>query len=227
MLPPSPVSPAAPPTAVLRPQVPDSTAVIPPADSARWSASARVPGGAPRDRDTTEQWSPSEPGRAWWLPILLAVIGLLILLGIAYALITSLNNKNEPLAPSTPGPSASTSAPSPSTAPQTSEPPTSSTPTEPGAPYVIPGALIGLPVDEAEDILDHNNVSYTAVPQTDDNAFPNTVVRISPDVGQTVAPGGTVTLYYAQPTITTPSDTPSTGGTTTQSASPSPSPSGG
>jgi hypothetical protein len=210
VLPPTPIDPAAPPTTVLRSKVPDSTSVMPPAsEPARWSAKANVPRAVPRDPDATAQWSPPEPRRAWWLPILLAVIGLLVLLGIVYFLITSLNNNDQPSGPSKPVPTPSVvqSSVSPST-PASSAPPTSASPTQPGAPYVIPGALIGLPIAEAESILDDNHVAHTAVAQVDTTHIPNTVVQTSPSPGQTVPVGGIVTLYYAQPAVTTPSTPP-------------------
>jgi hypothetical protein len=222
MLPPTPIGPPEPPTTILRPQVPDSTSTMPPADDPqRWTAKANVPRTAPRDPDATAQWSPPEPGRAWWLPILLGVIGLLILLAVAYFLITHLNNDNtQPSPPPAPTQSAAPSSTPPST-PPTSAPPTTATPTQPGAPFVVPSLLIGLPVDSAASILDGYGIAYTEVAQTDDSALPNTVVRTSPDVGQTVAPGGSITLYYAQPSAPTPTGTP-----TTATPSPSPSPGG-
>jgi beta-lactam-binding protein with PASTA domain len=77
----------------------------------------------------------------------------------------------------------------------------------------VPTSLIGLPINDAESILDSYGIAYTAVAQPNDSALPNTVISTSPAAGQVVPNGAAVTLYYAQPTPpSTPSNpTPSAG----------------
>jgi beta-lactam-binding protein with PASTA domain len=103
-----------------------------------------------------------------------------------------------------------------------SSPPTSAPPTTPtpGGTFTVPSSLIGLPINDAESILDSYGIAYTAVAQPNDSALPNTVINTSPAAGQAVPNGGAVTLYYAQPTAPSTPSTPSTATTPTGSATP-------
>jgi PASTA domain len=213
-------------TPQLRPGAPDSTAVLQPSTSAagatapqaRWSGYAPVRVQPARDLDATAQWQPPEPRRAWWLPILLGIIGLVLLIAIAFAVVAALNNSSDN-APPVPAPTATATSPSQAPSTPSSTPPTSTPPTTPSAvgTFSVPSILIGLQITDAESLLDSYGISYTAVPQPDDNALPNTVVGTSPQPGQVLPAGGGVTLYYAQPS------TPSSPATSAPAVSPSPS----
>ena len=130
-------------TTVLRPQTPDATSIMPPSTarpSERWSGKANVPTGRPpRDPDATSQWQPPEPSRAWWLPILLAIVGLVLLIGIAFAVVTALNNSGS----DTPSPTPPATPTTPSQVPSStvSTPPTSPPPTTPTAAGTVHSAV--------------------------------------------------------------------------------------
>jgi hypothetical protein len=118
-----------------RPTDPDATGVLPgePVPPAAWAGRARVrPPGPPGDREltSTQEWAaPEEPGRRWWLPILVGVLGLVLLgtLGAGIWLIGQALTGDDPAPRSSPsGSPSATSSPSRSPTPATSAPPTGS-----------------------------------------------------------------------------------------------------
>jgi hypothetical protein len=200
----------------IRPQTPDPTTVLPQTPSA-WRGSA-----APRpprpDEDQTGIWDPAQaPGRAWWLPILLGVVGLLILIGLAFALVIAMRNNTTTPLPTTPpapaSPTVATTAPtSPSAAPSTPATP-SPTPSFTGAVVAVPDNLVDLLTLDAENELIAAGLKYNLIPQVDPSVLENTVLAVNPPSGTKVKVGSTVDVIYAVPA---PSASPS----------PSPSPSG-
>lgn len=201
-------------TSVLRPQAPDSqdpTAVVPaspdgPGQAPRWTGQAGVRPVSP-DQDATGQWTGREPRRAWWLPIVVGIIGLLVLVGVAFALVIAMRNG------STPAPSSTTTL-SPSPTPSPSEVPTTPTSspsdTDTAGLVVVPTSLNGLFLSDAETLLSQLGLNYTEVPQISATALPNTVIGTMPDAGTSVPVGSTVVLIYAQAPAPSTPETPST-----------------
>jgi hypothetical protein len=214
------------PTHVIRPPTPDPTAVMRPTPPAIRGSAPVYTGGTQRG---AEPWTPEPPPdrRAWWLPILLGIVGLLVLVGVAYLLVHALNNSGSPQTPTTPAPVASTPTIVPSTppttppsappsAPPSSLPPSSLAPSSvaPSAPpssIIIPSTLTGLLFPDVDAELNSMGLKYKLEPQinNDPSVIPNTVLSISPAAGTTVSPGTTVTVFYAQRSPTASPSSPS------------------
>jgi hypothetical protein len=209
------------------PAVDDSTAVLPPAGTGAadetavapavaegWQGRATVrPAGTGYPPEAPDQGEPGEPGRAWWLPILLGVLGLLLIVGLAYGLVVATRNNSKPTP--VPSPSNTPTSVAPSTPPSTpSTPPPSSVP----ANVTVPANLTSMSLQDAENALMQAGLTFTAMPQTvtDPNQV-NRVLSASPPSGTPVSPGSSVTLTYG---VAGPSQSPGPSG-----ASPSPGPS--
>jgi hypothetical protein len=203
--------PGEPPTQLIRPQAPDPTAALPPVPPT-WRGQFGVQPPGPDD-DRTGTWTepPPSSGRAWWLPILVGVVGLLVLVGVAFALVAAMRNTSTPA----PNPSATTPTPSPVPASSTAAPsPTVSSP--PATPSASPNSFITLPstwegllFTDVEHEINGLGLKYTLQPQVDSSVLPNTVINTIPAPGNQVVPGTTITIIYAAPPPPSPSSDPS------------------
>jgi PASTA domain len=189
------------PTRIIRPQAPDPTAVIPSTPPTQtWRGSAGVHSGT-QDPDGTRMWGdPTSPGRAWWLPIVLGIVGLLIIVGVAFALVAAMKGSSTP-APPLPVPSSTPIISAPPTTPSavasTPPSPTPSLTSEPPASVTIPDTLTGLLFPDVEAELNSLGLKYTLVAQADATERPNTVLSTNPAAGTVVPYGSTVTIVYA------------------------------
>jgi PASTA domain-containing protein len=203
-------------THVIRPPTPDPTEAFAPVPPT-WRGSAGVRPGGPQS-DATSTWSPQQPsGRSWWLPSVIGIIGLLIIVGVAYALVRALNDKGQP-APaisSTPAATATTATPSatpstvPSAPPSASPSPSASTSpsASPSASFVvIPSTLTGLLFTDVGPELNSMGLKYVLKPQvdTDTSVLPGTVLSTNPSAGASVPLGTVVTIVYAEPPTSPP-----------------------
>jgi S-DNA-T family DNA segregation ATPase FtsK/SpoIIIE len=175
------------------PSRPDATAVAPPLPS-EWKGQAAVRAGTPTDQ-ANQEWVPVEQGRAWWLPILLAVIGLVFIIGIAFALVFVLKDKNSP-APSV-TPTATHTLP-PSVTPSTTPSP-SSTASSAAVTAVIPANAVGESVDDLKQQLDALGIQHHETAQTDDSQPAGTVLSVTPAAGTAIPLTQVVEIIYAQP----------------------------
>lgn len=200
-------------TAVLPATAPDQTAVGPTVPEG-WQGRATVrPGGPPPTRPP-DDGQPGQSGRAWWLPILLGVIGLLLIIGLAYGLVLATRHKDSTPTPA-PSPTAVPTSVAPSTTPP-SRPP--STPPSTTTLTTVPSGLTTLDLQGAEDALTQSGLKFTTVPQTTtDPGQVGRVLSTDPASGAQVAPGSTVTLTYGVAPSASPSAAPSSAG-----AAPSP-----
>lgn len=204
-----------------RRQANDTTAVGPPVPEG-WKGQATVRPGT-RDEDS-DQWGAPTPNRAWWLPILLGVAGLVLILAIVYALVVVTRGDNSPAPAPSPTPSATatpgTSAP-PSTPP--SAPPSTAPSGPPSGVIPIPLVIKGIDVNAAKATLESIGLVADPEPVSDPNHIEGTVVDTSPAVGALVQPGTVVILYFAVPPPP-PSSAPPSGppsGATPPSGTPS------
>lgn len=207
---------------------PDRTAPMPPAGpgprpggSAAWSGRARVPPPAPPMRDgVPAEWRPVDepPGRAWWLPILIGVVALLLLAVLAYGLwlIASARDEEAPVVPS---PSPSVIAPTPTAQTPTSAAPTTASPSpSPTTAESVPVPRVAnLPLPVAQRILERLDLRYTVEYRESDRPA-GTVLESNPQQGVQVAPGSEVRLIVAEPPAESPpvpTATPTAGPTPT------------
>jgi hypothetical protein len=212
-LPPAGHRPDTAPTAPYRPGPygDDRTARLPstPGQTQPWAGRAGVPpaGVPPRGPVPDEYGQPEEPGRRWWMPILIGLVVVVLLAVLAFGLWLLLRNDT-----STPTPSPTISSAAPTTAAPTTAGPTTTAPSPSATtqgPVVVP-PLLGLPEDRAraqllaaglQPRLEYRSASQPA----------GTVVDADPEPGTVVPPGSTVTLVVS----TGPAPPP-------QSASPAP-----
>src|SRR5262249_51948085 len=134
-----------PPGQPISPRPPDQTAVTPPHG---WVGQAPVRPRDPED-DPNAVWVPvGSQHRAWWLPVPLGFLGLLLILGIVSGLIVASRHNNNP-AP-TPAPTVPTTPATPTTTP-----PTTSTP----SPTATTSNLVTIPTNLTQ--LDINAAEQT------------------------------------------------------------------
>lgn len=190
-----------------------ANAAPPPPDG--WKGQAAVRIGASQSENTGD-WAPVEQGRAWWLPILLAIIALLFVVGIAFALLVVLKDKNAtPPAPSV-GPSTPSAPATPSPTPSASASP--STPASPapsdssGVTAEIPPNLVGADLTSVELQLQQLGLAFNATAQTDDTDPPNTVLSVTPETGVVPVATTVIQIVYAVPSSPSPSSAVPSGG---------------
>lgn len=201
-------------TSIVRPLPSDATAIVapgavpapPPPGDGKWKGQAGVRPVTP-DGDVTGSWAVPEPRRAWWLPIVLGIVGLLVLVGAAFALVVAMKGGSTPTPATSPPPTLSV------TTPPVSDTPTPSTPSPSDSVtvglVVVPTSLNGLFLSDAETLLSQMGLNFTETPQISDTALPNTVIGTSPGAGTSVPVGSTVVLIYAQaPPPISPSESP-------------------
>lgn len=233
------------PSAAAPPARPDSTSIMPPLDlpdAGRSEAAARAAAGQagpddevwtaraqvrpPRPGEggdfTPADWAPppAEPRRAWWMPILVGIVVLLLLgaLGFGVWLITrGIDDDAEPATPATisaaPEPTAEpTTEPAvePTTAqPTTEQPePTTEQPTEVEVPD-----LIGQSSSDARTALEQLGLTSRVVVRRSSSAPAGTVIDSNPPEGRSVPEGTEVTLVVAAaaPSPSPPTSSPSPG----------------
>jgi hypothetical protein len=198
------------PTELISPvgAAPDATSVIPPApEDPRWSARAEVPT-RPRGATPPAQWDgyqEPEGGRAWWLPIVLGIIGLLVLAAIAIgAYLLRQDGEGTP----TPTPSATpTSAARTTTSASPSPSATSATPSRSAFP-ALPN-LRGKTQAEAEAYLQQNSIAYVIELRETTEAAPGIVVDTDPLPDALITPGTVVKVFVAK-APPSPSESPTT-----------------
>jgi len=183
----------------------------------RWAARAEVRPAVVDETVPPDQWQELPPERPWWLPAVLALVALLLLaiLGFGIWLIMQAFDAEptpEPTAPPTRPPTSApvaTSAPATSAAPS----PTPPSPTPPAQVAVPP--VVGLPLAEAQRLLDAAGLTYRVSTRVDRGATPGTVIGVRPEVGAMVAPGSQVALVVAEEppaaTPASPTSSPSPG----------------
>jgi hypothetical protein len=193
----------------------DETRKLPAADEtapapdqpAAWSGRAGVPPpGAPVVRGPAPtEWTPTEDGGKWWMPIVVGIVALLLLGGLIAGIWLIYDaNKVEPGPTPTGSPTAApTSAPATSAAPTTSP---AAPPTTAAADVPVP-RLAGLTDEEARDELDELGLTYRLVYRPAEEP-PNTVIETQPGEGEVVPMGTEITLVIASPL--TPTDAPTT-----------------
>ncbi|HEU0238119.1 MAG TPA: PASTA domain-containing protein [Micromonosporaceae bacterium] len=205
-------------TADLPPGAPrsiDDTAVAPPVPEG-WQGRATVrPAGPYRPPTAPEGPDDRAPGRAWWLPILLGVLGLLLIVGLAYGLVVATRHHDTN---PTPAPTHTPTTVAPSTPPTTAPPTTSAPPSTAPAQVTVPADLTSKSLEDAESELSQLKLTFQAIPQTvSDPSQVGMVIAADPAPGSTVPVGTQVTLTYGVAPAS-PSSAPSA-----PSAAPSPS----
>ncbi|MEO3746809.1 PASTA domain-containing protein [Plantactinospora sp. B5E13] len=228
-IPPGPAEPRAVPPGPSETQViPPGPAEIPrpaPVREPTWAGRAEVPVRPAYDPGTQvpTDWAYAEEqdGRRWWMPILVAVIGLVLLavLLVAGWVIADSVRRGTPAPP----PATPSGAASAVTSASTSAAPTSAVPTTPGttpAAVAVP-PLVGLSESAATGLLEQLGlVPELRFEASDEPA--GTVLATEPEEGAELTPGDVVVLVIAEPAPSTPPAT--TGGAPT--ASPNPTPNG-
>jgi len=173
----------------------DETSVLPAAQEpgeppARWSARA----GVPVRRDVPEQgWAPDQEPRTWWAPVLIgvALLVLLGLIGLGLWLAVRGQPATTPSASAAPSATASSASPSPSPTP-------SASPSSTATMVPVPPGLVGVPVAEAQEILQAQGLNWTVVNRVSDEPA-GTVVDTDPPTGTPVPAGTEITLFVATP----------------------------
>jgi hypothetical protein len=184
-------------TAALPPVDPSRTAPLPPVtgpdgERARWAARAEVRPTGPRGAEQQE-WVPAEPRGAWWMPILIGVLALILLGLLGLGLWLALRGSNSP----TPAPSGSPTAAPTSAAPSLSPTPSpTASPSPSVATVTIPTFLVGLAPQDARDQLIALGLTSTEVDRVD-AARAGTVIDTQPGPGTAVPVGSSVTLIVA------------------------------
>lgn len=175
-----------------------------------WTGRAEVRGPVPPA--DTEQWTdeeagePEEPGRRWWLPILLGVLALLVVIaGITAAVLLSGDDEPAPTPTATGSIAASPSAASPSATP--SSPAPSSAPPTAATTVVVPETF-GDSQATATNKLTALGLVVNVVFQEDPVAQPGTVLATTPPATSVVPAGSEITIIVAK-ALSSPSPEPS------------------
>jgi PASTA domain len=193
---------------------PDRTAQMPPVgpqpgEPRAWSGRASVPPVGPPVRETTAvEWGPGEapPSRAWWLPILVGIVALLLLAVLGYGLWLIANSRDE--VPVTPSPSPS-AVPSPSVQTPTSAAPTTESPSPTRPERVEVPEVVDLPLPVARAALEQAGLRYRVEYRESDRPA-GRVLESNPESGEEVQPGSEVTLIVAESPDNPPTTPPAT-----------------
>jgi PASTA domain len=204
---PNPADEPAEPTQPIEPEEPtEPTEPLPPVDSdatrvtpaEHWTGRAEVRPDAVRDAVPPEEWGDvEEPGRNWWLPIVIGVLAVLLALAVIVAVVLLPRRSNEPIpTPTTPRPSATSASASPS--PTQTQPSPSPTQTTGGPTTLIEVPnLAGQTEAVAKARLDQLGLTYSVTYQEDPGSTPGTVITTVPVGGTLVAPGDNIRLIVA------------------------------
>jgi hypothetical protein len=197
---------------------PDRTSGLPPA-AAGWSARAAIPPPeAPQVRGTTQRsWTEEPPPgeRRWWVPALIALVGLLLLAVFGYGLWLLLGggrDNGRPGAPSVPSLSATAPEPPGGTEPSPAEPSAPTATTEAGV--VVP-RLIGLSEADARATLDDVGLRYRLAFEENGGFPPGHVVTTDPPSGTVIPRGSQIVLVIATAPPTTEPPAPTSAPPTT------------
>lgn len=173
---------------------PDATQVV---DA--WTGRAEVRGPVPPA--DTEEWTDEEPeeepGRRWWLPILLGVLGILVVIAVITAAVMLSNDGNEqPVpVPSTTPTAPATQAASPSPQPSSAAP--SSAPPSAASTVLVPETF-GDSQSVATGKLTALGLNVHVMTQEDPVAQPGTVLATTPPAGSVVPAGSDITIIVAK-----------------------------
>lgn len=199
-------------TSALPPLDPNATSVLPPAGgdndpTRRWAARAGIPPAGLREPDQQE-WVEVEEARggAWWMPILIGIIILILLALLGLGLWLGFRgDRGSPGPVASPSSTPTLSSPSPLPSPTPSPTPSAS----PSPALVTMPSLRGVAADEAQQVLSGLGL-VVQVQQTPDSTLPpGTVLGTQPDAGAQVPVGGTVILVVAVAPSPAPSPSPS------------------
>jgi hypothetical protein len=147
-----------------------------------------------------ESYGDEPDGRRWWMPIMVGVIALVLLTVLVVAgwvIIDSARRETPDPRP----PVTTTSAATPtrtSAAPTTTPPSPTGTPSATASTTVVVPPLVGLPEQEAVELLEQ----FGLVPRLrfrGSDRPAGTVLQTDPSAGREVAPGDEVTLVIAEP----------------------------
>ncbi|MGA3564883.1 PASTA domain-containing protein [Melissospora conviva] len=178
-----------------------------PGGAAVWSGRAEVR--PPQAEEAEEVWYPQdEPGRRWWMPILIGVVVLVLLaaLGTGLWLILGAAGDSEP-DPAPVSPTATRSA-----TPATSAPPTTRGPATPSAPATTTAlvqvpAVVGWPVSAAQTAMSQAGLGYRV--RLEESGRPaGTVLRAEPSAGSQVPTGTEIVLVVAAEPTAAPTAEP-------------------
>ncbi|MBB5871053.1 flagellar basal body-associated protein FliL [Allocatelliglobosispora scoriae] len=182
----------------------EHTSVLPAAGADPWLGRAEVGGppvrGAVPPPDEAEDGEP-EPGGTWWLPVVIAVVGLLLLLAIGVGIWLVASNSDDP------EPTPSPSRPVPSTVSTTSAPTPSPVATSAGVANIPP--VVGLTLNDATKALDAVGLNYRLEYRATNDAASGTVIGVDPKAGTQVPAGYEVLLLIASTPPPSPSPSPS------------------
>ncbi|WP_238009701.1 PASTA domain-containing protein [Dactylosporangium sp. AC04546] len=176
-------------------------------DTERWTARANVR--QPVPQEYVEEEDPYQ-GRSWFTPVIVGIVGLLLFGALSVGLYLIYNaTKSGENAPGGPGPvptTGSSAVPSPtqetsSAAPTSSPPATSSAPP---AAVTVP-RLRGDSLAEATVKLEALGLGVAVERQVDGSLPPGEVLETRPGAGESVQPGGTVTVVVAMAPTRSPS----------------------
>lgn len=196
-----------------------TVAVPPPVSPAQtrapaWAGRAGVPPPRPGTPAGAADWVEEyDPGRRWWMPILVGLVALLLVGALIFGVWLILQSGEDEPGPVLPSPSPSvTSARPTSVAPTTTRPAPSAT-TE--ATVSMP-ALVGLPRGAATELLDRLDLSYRIEFRSAQEPT-GTVIETDPLAGAEVGPDDEVTLVISRRSSPDPA---TTGPTATAEAGP-------
>lgn len=183
----------------------DQTRAMPPAgDDPAWSGRAQVRGPQPPVESTSiGGYAPAgdpDPGRKWWLPILLGVLALLVVAALIWAgwLITRSSGADDPEPGTSPAPaSVAPSSAAPSPTPSPSRNPSPSPTVEPPAAAIPVPPLVGLNQADAVRSLDALGLGFR-VSYAAGDAPAGTVLSSDPKEGTEVKPGTDVKIVVVK-----------------------------
>lgn len=183
-----------------------------------WQGRAGVRPAMIDEHDPAADWAaPRAPGRAWWLPVVLGIVALVVIVGVVYVVVArSTQHDDAPpvAAPSSTSPSASLSATA--NAYQPTNPvsvPSSSALSLPSGPssmpvlptLITPTGLVQVPdvtqlfVPDAQNELSAFGLESTLKAEVTTTYMPNVVIAMDPPAGTSVPAGKVITLTYAVP----------------------------
>jgi len=199
---------------------PDATQV---ADA--WTGRAEVRGPVPPPE--TQEWTdqePEEPGRRWWLPILLGLLGVLVVIGGVAAAMMLTSSDDEPTPIPTPSRTAATT-PSVSASPQPS-------PTLSSAPPTVAATVLVPPTDGDTQAIATGKLTALGLVvhvqfQEDPVATPGTVLGTVPTAGSEVPAGSEITIIVAKAMASSSPSPAASGPAPEESLSPAQGPSPG
>jgi hypothetical protein len=193
---------------------PDETRPLPPADDIdatrpadAWTGRAEVRGPTPpEDAQDWDEQEPEEPGRRWWLPILLGLLAILLVIGLIALIMALTNNSGGGPTPTVVPTKAAPTSAAPSPSPSPSPPPTSASP--PTTATVVVPDTTGNTEAVATGKLTALGLVVRRQEQLDPTATPGTVIATEPTAGTEVPIGSQITLIIAKALPSPPAQSP-------------------